>query len=76
MDRVGRPNKKSEGNTKKKTKKKTSNDNTVKYDTKSGEVRDDGGNVRDEAMMRDSLVLVMRLVQYLIRCLVVLRCLV
>ncbi len=55
MDRVGRSNKKSEGN-KKKEKKKKSNDKKVKYETTSGEVRDDEGDVRDEAMMRDDLV--------------------
>ena len=51
MDRVGRPNKESEGN-----KKKKSNDKKVKYETTSGEVRGGGGNVRYEAMMRDALV--------------------
>ena len=55
-DRVGRSNKKSEGNTKK---KKRSNDTKVKYETTSGEVRDDEGNVRDEVVMRDALVLLM-----------------
>ncbi len=54
MDRVGRSNKKSEGN--KKKKKKKSNDTKVKYETTSGEVRGGGGNVRYEAMMRDALV--------------------
>ena len=52
MDRVGRSNKKSEGN---KKKKKKSNDKKVKYETASGAVRDDEGNVRDEAMVRDAL---------------------
>ena len=51
MDRVGRSNKKSEGN----NKKMKSNDKKVKYETTSGAVRDDEGNVRDEAMVRDAL---------------------
>ena len=55
MDRVGRSNKKSEGNKKEKKKKKKSNDKNVKYETASGAVRDDEGNVRDEAMVRDAL---------------------
>ena len=63
IDRAGRSNKKSVSNTKKK-KNKTSNDKKVKYETKSGEVRDDEGDVRDEAMMRDSLVPLMRLVPH------------
>ena len=50
MDRVGRSNTESVG------KKKKSNDKKVKYETTSGEVRGGGGNVRDEAMMRDALV--------------------
>ncbi len=52
MDRVGRSNKESEGN----KKKKKSNNKKVEYETTSGEVRDDEGDVRDEAVMRDDLV--------------------
>ncbi len=62
IDRVGRSNKKSEGN--KKKKKKKSNDKKVKYETTSGEVRHDEGNERDEAMMRDALVPFMCLVPH------------
>ncbi len=53
MKEKKKKNKKKKNN--KKKKKKTSNDKKVKYETKSGEILGDEGDVRDEAMMRDSI---------------------
>ena len=41
---------------KKKNNNNNSNDKKVRHETKSGEVLGDERNVRDEAMMRDSIV--------------------